>query len=266
MSTKENFREYLETELGRRIKQNPRYSLRAFSKALGVDAGNLSRCLNGQAAMSFKTAGKIISAMNLTAAEQAVFLNSLATAKKSVKFAEAHSAAKSKPRSAPYVELDLEAFDAITDVYHYAILELTYLEKFSSDVTWIASQLGISTIEAKLAIKRLLKVGLLRDVNGRLEKTVKPILKTKPGVITSASLRRQQKQVLGLAIEAIENQPISRRCNVSMTMPIDESKVELARERIVKFVDDLCLEFASGRKTKVYQLGVSFFSLQGESK
>ena len=266
MSEKKDFREYLEIELARRIKQNPRYSLRAFSKALGIDVGNLSRCLNRQSAISFSTAKKILSAMNLTANERSSFLQSLASAKKFRNTVETKNVAKSKTPATPHVELDLETFEAITDVYHYGILELTYLEQFSSDPSWIASQLGISIIEAKLAIRRLLKVGLLREVSGRLEKAVKPILKTKPGVTTSAALRRQQKQVLSLAIEAIENQPISQRCNVSMTMPIDETKIELARERIVKFVDDLCLELASGQKTKVYQMGVSFFSLQGESK
>jgi uncharacterized protein (TIGR02147 family) len=266
VSVRKDFREYLEVELARRIKQNPRYSLRAFSKALGIDAGNLSRCLNGHASMSFSTAEKIVSAMNLTAHDRASFLHSLAMAKKSSKALDPQSSVKSKVGQTPHVELDLETFEAITDVYHYGILELTYLEQFSSDPNWIAAELGISSIEAKLAIKRLVKVGLLREVNGRLEKTVKPILKTKPGVTTSAALRRQQKHVLRLAIEAIENQPISQRCNVSMTIPIDESKIETARERIVKFIDDLCLELSSGRKTKVYQMGVSFFSLHGGAK
>lgn len=263
MSVKKDFRELLELELGRRIKLNPRYSLRAFSKALGVDPGNLSRCLNGQATMSFQTAEKIAAAMNLTASERDLFFQSLASAKKPVNASKQPSAKNATSREPHYAELDLETFEAITDIYHYAILELTYVSNFSSDPAWIASQLGISVIEAKLAIRRLLNVGLLQENSGRLKKTTNHILKTKPGVTTSPSLRRQQKQVLELGIRAIENQPISKRCNVSMTMPIDESKVELARERITKFVDELCRELAIGKKTKVYQMGVSFFSLQG---
>ena len=264
MTAKMNFRELMESELGRRIKQNPRYSLRAFSKALGVDVGNLSRCLNGQAAISFQTAEKITAAMNLTAGDRAMFLQSLADAKDHQKSSKANPSKKLKIVENLYKELDLATFEAITDVYHYAILELTYVDNFSSDPSWIASQLGLTVMEVKLAIKRLIDVGLLTEEHGRLQKTIKPILKTKPGITTSPALRRQQKQVLEMAIQAIENQPIAKRCNVSMTMPIDEAKMEIARKRITDFVDDLCRELSTGKKTKVYQMGISFFSLQNK--
>jgi uncharacterized protein (TIGR02147 family) len=261
MVEKKHFRDLIELELGRRIKQNPRYSLRAFSKALGVDVGNLSRCLNGQAAISFKTAEKIMTGMSLAASDRASFMQSLLDAKKPSKKSNAKSI-KLQSVEPNYRELDLETFEAITDVFHYALLELTYLENFSSDPAWIAHQLGRSTLEVKLAIKRLKEVGLLTETSGRLQKTIKPILKTKPGITTSPALRRQQKQVLEMAIEALENQPIGKRCNVSMTMPIDETKIEMARRRITAFVDDLCSELATGKKTKVYQMGVCFYSIQ----
>ena len=64
----------IERELSRRIKQNPRYSLRSFAKALKVDAGNLSRCMNGKASLSLATANKLANGLNLSPVERSEFL------------------------------------------------------------------------------------------------------------------------------------------------------------------------------------------------
>jgi transcriptional regulator with XRE-family HTH domain len=74
--------ELLATELFRRKKRNPRYSLRAFAHALGIDPGALSRILAGKKQISLAITRKIIRVLQLTPEEKEVFLISVAQEKK----------------------------------------------------------------------------------------------------------------------------------------------------------------------------------------
>lgn len=74
--------ELLASELFRRKKRNPRYSLRAFAHALGIDPGALSRILAGKKQISLAITRKIIRVLQLTPEEKEVFLISVAQEKK----------------------------------------------------------------------------------------------------------------------------------------------------------------------------------------
>ena len=50
-----DLREVLRTELARRCDRNPRYSLRAYARWLGIHHGSLSRILNGRRALMPRT-------------------------------------------------------------------------------------------------------------------------------------------------------------------------------------------------------------------
>ncbi|MFZ8933207.1 MAG: hypothetical protein ACO2ZP_04845, partial [Bacteriovoracaceae bacterium] len=65
------------SELDRRVKRNPRYSLRAFSKFLGVDVGALSRLLANKQTITIRTANKICQNMGLNEEETKTFLDSV---------------------------------------------------------------------------------------------------------------------------------------------------------------------------------------------
>ncbi|MDH5581844.1 MAG: hypothetical protein OEZ01_14455 [Candidatus Heimdallarchaeota archaeon] len=71
------YREFLRSELDRRVKRNPRYSLRAFSKFLGVDVGALSRLLANKQTITIRTATKICQNMGLDQEETKTFLDSV---------------------------------------------------------------------------------------------------------------------------------------------------------------------------------------------
>src|SRR5688572_17118598 len=70
-----------------------------------------------------------------------------------------------------YKILQTDAFRVISDWYHYTILELTFVEGFRNDPTWIANKLGITQFEAKEAIARLKRLELLEEISGKLVKT-----------------------------------------------------------------------------------------------
>ena len=76
------YRIYLKTELDRRLKSNPRYSLRAFAKSMKIDHGYLSKVLSGKILMTVETAEAIAKNLKLNEELRRKFLLSVAEEQK----------------------------------------------------------------------------------------------------------------------------------------------------------------------------------------
>jgi uncharacterized protein (TIGR02147 family) len=95
--------------------------------------------------------------------------------------------------------------------------------------------------------------GVWRDNSGNVSNS--------SGQYTSIALRKLQSQVLNLALNALENIPVEKRLQGSMTLAIDQELVPSAKEKIVAFQRALAtyLQEESRTKNSVYQITVSFF-------
>ena len=266
METTPFYRTCLKEELALRCERNRQYSVRAFARAIRTDAGALSRILSGKQVPSLKLAQQLMSALDLEPKDQQGFLASLAEEHRSRGMKRLNPFFRKHPgASAAAKELSIDVYRVISEWYHTAILELTFTENFQSSPAWIAQQIGINEIEAKLAIERLLNVGLLKNENGQLTKTNEQ-LSTADKHLTTPALRKNQKQLLERAIQSLEEDPIEERSMTSMTMAIDETKLPLAKQMIREFNQTLCKFLESGKKTRVYNLGVALYPLQKKTK
>lgn len=159
-----------------------------------------------------------------------------------------------------YFQIDVDAFSAISDWYHAAIMELTYINGFKSDPKWIAQKLSITVGEAKSAVERLTRLNLVKSENGTLMKTSRQ-LTNQSSVVTSAAHREFQKQLVEKALTAIEECDIEEKDITSMTMAIDEKNLEKARELTRNYRRDLCKLLESGTQTRVYNLGIQLYPI-----
>jgi uncharacterized protein (TIGR02147 family) len=157
--------------------------------------------------------------------------------------------------------ISADAFRVIGDWYHYAILLLAETEGFKADPRWIASRLGVSQIEAKFALQRLQELKLLQKTGGKW-RFVDQEITTEDKSLTTPALKRRQKQVLEKAIEALENDPIEKRSMTGMTMAIDPEKIPEAKKLISEFNRKMSKFLECGKKSEVYELQISLFSLQ----
>ena len=157
--------------------------------------------------------------------------------------------------------LGLDEFRIISEWYHAAILELTFAKDFKSEPRWIASVLGISEMEAKLAIESLVQLELLERNNGRLKKSDFN-LDTKDKNKTSSFLKRRQKQILDKSAHSLENDPIDQRNHSAITVCIDPEMIPEAKKIIQKFMWELGQLLVTGEPKRVYELSVNLFPLQ----
>ncbi|MBI3016446.1 MAG: TIGR02147 family protein [Deltaproteobacteria bacterium] len=254
-----DYRPWLEYELTKRTQKNPHYSLRAFSKTLKMSVAQLSRILSGTRPLTLKASEAITEALALSPEEKNHLIQLIIT-----KGQRQHSSSTQKRSHAStnkdtFLDLSIDAFTTISKWYHYAITELTFLKAFQSDPIWIAKILGINANEARAAIGRLKRLGILEEKKGRLTKASKPLTTTQD--IPSAAIRSFHKEVLEKAILSLEQHEVHERDMSSMVMAADPKNIKTAKEKIKKFRRSLCKFLESGKPSRIYTLGIQLFPL-----
>lgn len=256
------YREFLRTEMTQRRRKNPRYSLRAYARSLDIDPSALSRILSGRRCLSVDKAVEMVKTFDCADPVKHIFLESV------VKDHKGRELRRAAPETA---EGDLnvqsvheDQFAVIADWHHYAILELTFLKSFRDDPTWIAERLGLAESVICDALERLQRVGLLVREGGRLKKSQRS-LHAKSEALTSAALRRHQRQVAAMAAESIDDVPAAERAVTTMLLPADPVMLQTARRMLEDFAWQLCHHMARGSTTELYALSVNLFPISKRS-
>ncbi|MBI3542017.1 MAG: TIGR02147 family protein [Deltaproteobacteria bacterium] len=234
-------RVWLENEFARRRQANPAYSLRAFARQLELPPGRLSEILSDKRNVTRKVAEKIAERLGFDPAMREEFLGCVRRGPTDLVSDE-------------HRQLSLDAYQAISDWHHYAILSLTELDDFEYDVGWIARRLGISTVDARAAVERLLRLELAEERDGTLARTQAKLLAGHD--VSSPALRKRHERVLRDAIEALGDAPSSARDVTSVVVATDPAKIPEAKAMIRRFRRKLCAFLESGAKKEVYNLNV----------
>ena len=239
-----DFRLFLQEELVERLKSNPRYSLRAFARALKVDPSLLSKILRGKRRISRSLLPQLVQKLDLSPTEAERYLA---------------AAGRTDTPAPSYKQITLDHFHLISDWYHYAIFELVTVKGFQQDFRWIARALGITVPEAQAAVERLFRLGLLKDADGGWVQSEDNIT-TIGNEFTATALRRMQKQILEMGVLALENTPVEERDQTAITMAVDSRLLPDAKKRIKKFRRELCDLMQKDRdRDSVYHLAVSLY-------
>lgn len=224
-------------------RRNPSYSLRSYAKRLGISPSSLSGILNGRRKVSKSMALKIVQGLKIKDKEKDYFLCEVLTE-------------RNKAKS---VELKMDEYKMIAEWHHFAILSLIKLDDFQYSYSWIAERLNISSLKAEAAIKRLLRLKLLKEEKNTLKRTHFSI--TTSDGLPNLSLRESHRENLRLASESLDMIPIELRDIVSLTFPLNTEKIFLAKEKIRQFVTEIDSLFEMERKEEVYKLCVQLFPL-----
>ncbi len=254
-----DYRIWLQSHFDIRSKRNTRYSLRAFAKLLGIDPSSLSQILSGKRGISLKQLNKFCTKLAASPDE---------IAKITQGYFYKMSGTSPAPATNNYHQLTVDSFAVISEWYHYAILELTFVKGFSSHPQWISKMLGISVQETKTAIERLQRLQLLEEQNGKIRKTEAFLTNFSDGV-TSSALKHFQRQVLQKAVESIDMVPQELKDITSITFPMDLKNIATARAKIKAFRREMCASLERGSPTIVYNLAIQLYPISkntGESK
>jgi uncharacterized protein (TIGR02147 family) len=246
------FHGVLQAELARRCAENPRYSLRAFAKRLGVDHATLSQLLRGRRSMTAATIRRFGARLKLDEAA----IGAWVAAERDARGGDAGGSKTLREVR----QLTADAASLVSEWYHFAILELTHLDDFRADSRWIARVLGIPVDAVNVALQRLLRLGLLE-----MESRSKWRDRSGPSAVNlegfaHAAVQRLALQARELAASA-RSGPLAASCDYSVTtLAVGSEHLPEAIERIARFRAGMVSLLEQGqRRDDVYQLEISFF-------
>lgn len=245
---------WLQNLLAERVEKNPHFSLRAFARLVEVSPAVLSRILSGKRKLTFNLAVRVADALDLGPVEKDILYSFFTTPDQSKQSAEDKHGK----------ELTIDCFTAMKEWYHYGITQLLLMESFQDDSKWISRMLGISELEVKLAIDRLMRLEILdRDENGRPYRTSSLLAASTD--VAASGIKYFQKQILEKTIQSLDSDDVSERDITSVTIAINEERLAEAKKEIARFRKKMAGFLGEGRKTRVYNLGIHLIPLSKSS-
>lgn len=260
------YQDFLKAEFHRRRTKNATYSMRAFARDIAVSQPFLSQLLTKKRKLSAEKAEEVASSLKLNRAKRKLFVNLVRLDLAKSDSARIHlqkDVDDILKRQPIFTRLQEDVFTIIADWQHFAILELTTIEGFKSDVSWISRALQIPSPEVEASIERLKKVGLLIEVEGRFVKTERDYLFEK---VPTSAIRKHHRQTLELAASALIHQDAKEREFYTISFAMDPSKIQIAKDRIREFSHSLMSELEETKPVGLYKLAVQFFRLDHNQK
>lgn len=254
--------EQLQSEYQTRQKRNPRYSLRAFAKAIGLAPGTLSEIFSGKRALTTVLGARIANKLGWSENETQKFLRLVGDNQVLERRIRKMRSPDGEPQFPVLAE---DYFALIADWYHFALLSLSETNDFKGEPKTIARRLQISVAEAKAAIARLYRMGLIEAHSTRGFAPTKAKLTTSHD-IPSAAVKKFHHQSLSRSLQMLSEIPVDYRDITSMTMAIDPSKLKLAKELIKNFRRQIAELLEKGNRTEVFQLNVQLVPLTRKMK
>ena len=259
------YRKILRSEFIDRCKRNPRYSVRAMARNIGISPAFFSQVLSGRRELSEKKGNTIGKSLGWSSGQIDLFVDLIRLSKttdseRRAKLLHDLSLGDAQNRLKKFFGISLKGFTVVSDWYNFAILELLDLSAAQSSPAWIAARLGITKTHVETAICSMLELGLLERAGSTLKKTKN----CNVGEVPSAAIRKFHSQHLDIAKTAINDQPFEMRHFSGMTMAIESSKYDLAVKKIAAFRKELESLLDGPKRDKVYHLGVQLYRLDKE--
>lgn len=258
-----SYLDLLNDEFKVRQQTNRSYSLRAFARDLDMSAPRLSQIMNRKQGLSVESAEKVAQKLKLTSEKKKWFCHSVGelhsrSEKERKEFKKKITSYKEEAKA--YSEIGLEYFKVISDWYHFAILELTYLQDFRNDPKWIAKMIGVSVDEVNDAIERLKKLNLLEEKDGKLSYTVASLVT--PSDIPSDALKKFNSTMIEKANRAMYEQDVQIREYSSNFVAVNKEIIPQIKQKIRDFRRELMFEgYQTTNKDSLYCLNIQLFSL-----
>lgn len=261
----DDYRQILESEFRKRNESNPRYTLGAFSKQLGLTASQLHDILKKRYGLSRARANQVAEHLNLNTEMRDFFCDLVESehARSGVARRQAKKRIDERKRKTQFCEVSADAFALIAESLHFALLELTYLDNFEANPKWAAQALGVNESDVVTALKRLQRLGLIfvTENSWMATEDFSKVGDEKP----RPAIKQFHRENLQKALDALNHQPTELRDFQSLTLAIATKDLPEAKSMLQDFHKTFCKRFShADQKDAVYSLSTQFFALTRE--
>lgn len=243
-----SFSEFLYSRYNERRVKNSNYSLRAFSRDLGISSGRLTNLLKERDLPSSETVEKFSEILGMDSNEKKKLISIVSSQR------------YMKRKGGFEKQLNEEEFRAISDWKTWCIYTLFQADEFDASLSWITSKINLSADEIKLSLEKLEKLELIRASDDFYELNCRSVTTTND--IPSDAIRNFHKEFIPLGIHALDNIAVRERDVSSLTLCIDKELVGEYKKLISEFRAKVSgLTKDSVKTEELYQLNIQFFPL-----
>jgi uncharacterized protein (TIGR02147 family) len=245
------FRDFLQETFDSRVRKNSKYSLRAFARDLGLNDSTLSQLLNERRKITTRHVERVIAALKLPSSALRKF--------------KSKNELNSDYGKIQFRQLSLDSFSTMADWFHDGILELSKMADFKADEKYISRRLDINIIQARLAVQRLKRLGLVS-----VDESEKWTLVCENSLVnfddtskSNQALKEYQKQLLDLSRKSVDETPVEKRNHTSFVVALDTNLVDEIHWRVREFQKQLVeyIESKSSTRNEVYAIQFTSFPL-----
>ncbi len=241
--------------------KNASFSLRAFSRYLGLAETVLSDIFRGNRHLPKNNAKEIVEKLELSPKEAQQFLSSVEAEHLSI-----NALSKEKPKIQAFLTLELSDlnYEVIAHNIHYTFLSLLDLDIFENDPEWMSQKLKITKEELSKVLQNLERAGLIQINDNKITKTYKDL--ETPQDVSSKAIKASHEETLEKAKLALHEFDVELRYFASQTMCLNLNKIEHAKKLMREFRLKLAeLMESSGeqeaKKEEVFMLAMQFYPL-----
>ncbi|MDG0815894.1 TIGR02147 family protein [Bdellovibrio svalbardensis] len=259
-----DYRSFILREYEKRKKKNPRYSMRAFARDIGMNSSRMSEMLSGKGGISESRAVNIAEKLNLPAGIKDYFVDLVIVEHSRSEQVRENAEKRLRNRGDHYFEINHDAFKMISEWYHVALLECFHLSGFQPNPQSISDKLGITIEQSEEAFQRLTSLGLLNltpegvwEISHDSHKTLQDV--------PNEAIREFHRQVIGKAVGSIKENNVDSRDFSAVMLATSKEGLSYAKTRIRDFRRELTQELESmADKNSVYCMSIQFFEVSGE--
>jgi uncharacterized protein (TIGR02147 family) len=258
-----DYKSFLFDEFERRRKLYKTYSLRSFSKDLGLRPTALSDILNERYGLSGTMAHRLAARIGLNSSSSLYFVSLVEVVHgRSVALRrQAEKRIKSiHEKSGPFRVLDEHEYFLMLKWYYPAILHLIGLEAGRISNEEIAGRLSLKLSEVDLAIEKLKEKGYLLEREGCLYKKEKNL--SAESNISNECIKNFHSQVLDIVKNRIRTAPVFEKKSISTIMSFKSDKINSARQDLNVMSDNFFEKYESEEDAdSIYVLSMHFVRL-----
>jgi uncharacterized protein (TIGR02147 family) len=244
-------RDYIKFEHELRRARRQSYSMRAFARDLSVSPSSLNDFLKGRVGMSRSRIESIAEKLKWSEMRKEHFIDLVQAKFDKDPGVRQTSLMKSKARlkNGSY-GLSLDSFKVISDWYHLVIRELCDVKE-GMTVAKIAKELSLSPLTAGKAVKRLLKLELLKETENGLKPT--EFGSHFGDEAPSEAIVEFHTQILELAQKAMRDVPFEDRESHSLIFSVPKENLPKMHAELKTAILQIANKYAHGQNMNTIQ-------------
>lgn len=228
-----------------RKAKNTSFSLRAFSKKLGISSGALSEILNNKRKVTSQTAMKILLNLNYSPEQAEHFLDDK---KKSL---------HSKKETRQYQDLSFDQYQVLSSWHYLALLNLLELPSEKHTASALSKRLNLPIKKIEESLERLLRLEMIEKVSGRYLRTF--IRYQTSEDIANSAIKKYHFDTLELSENALREIPVESRDFSSILLKINPKNIEKLKKMIREFQDEVCDLVENDDPEEIYHMNVHLY-------